>query len=56
MAKTYKLVKLESEEDPKYFYTVKKPGKGLGAQQKLRLRKYNPRAMRHMWFKEVRLK
>ena len=56
MAKSYKNVKLESEEEPKHFYTTQKPTKGLGASQKLRLRKYNPRAMEHQWYKEVRLK
>ena len=56
MAKSYKNVKLESEEEPKHFYTTQKPTKGLGASQKLRLKKYNPRAMKHMWYKEVRLK
>lgn len=54
--KTYKLIKLESEEEPKHFYTAKKPTKGLKASDKLRLRKYNPYAMRHMFYKEVRLK
>ena len=56
MAKSYKKIKMESEEKPTHFYTATKPTKGLGATQKLRLRKYNPRAMRHMWYKEVRLK
>ena len=54
--KTYKKIKMESEEKPTHFYTTTKPTKGLGATQKLRLKKYNPRAMRHMWYKEVRLK
>jgi len=56
MANTSKIVKLESEEEPKHFYTTKKPTRGLGASEKLRLKKYNPRAMRHMFYKEVRLK
>ena len=56
MAKTYKNIKLESEGEPKHFYTTKKPGKGMGAMAKLRLRKYNPRAMEHQWYKEVKLK
>jgi ribosomal protein L33 len=56
MAKSYKNIKLESEGEPKHFYTTKKPARGLGASKKLRLRKYNPRAMEHQWYKEVRLK
>jgi len=58
MATAYKIIKLESEpkDEPKHFYTTKKPTKGLGAAEKLRLRKYNPRAMKHMYYKEVRLK
>ena len=56
MAKSYKIVKMESEGTPKHFYTTTKPTKGLGASKKLRLRKYNPLAMRHMYYKEVKLK
>ena len=54
MAKSFRLIKLESEEEPKHFYTTKKPLKGTKAGDKLRLRKYNPRAMKHVWYKEVR--
>jgi len=54
MAKSFRLVKLESEEEPKHFYTTKKPMKGTKAGDKLRLRKYNPRAMKHMWYIEKR--
>ena len=46
----------EPEDEPKHFYTTKKPTRGEKAGVKLRLRKYNPRAMKHMWYKEVRLK
>ena len=54
MAKSFRLIKLESEEEPRHYYTTKKPGKGMGASKKLRLRKYNPRAMKHMWYIEKR--
>ncbi len=54
--KSYKIIKLESEEEPKHFYTTIKPARGLGASKKLRKRKYNPRAMKHMWYKETKLK
>ena len=54
MAKSYRIVKLVSEEDTGYFYTTKKPGKGAGASDKLRLRKYDPVIQKHCWFKEVR--
>jgi ribosomal protein L33 len=45
---------MESEEEPRHFYTAKKPLRGLKAGVKLRLRKYNPRAMKHMWYIEKR--
>ena len=54
MAKSYRIVKLVSEEDTGYFYTTKKPGKGTGASDKLRMRKYDPVIRKHCWFKEVR--
>ena len=54
--KSYKIIKLESEEEPKHFYTIIKPARGLEASKKLRKRKYNPRAMKHMWYKETKLK
>ena len=52
MAKSYRIVKLVSEEDTGYYYTTKKPTKGLGASEKLRLKKYDPVIMKHCWFKE----
>ena len=54
MAKSYRIVKLVSEEDTGYFYTTTKPSKGTGASEKLRLRKYAPVVQMHCWFKEVR--
>ncbi len=52
MAKSYRIVKMVSEEDTGYFYTTTKPSKGLGASNKLRLKKYDPVIMKHCWFKE----
>ena len=52
--KNYRIVKMVSEEEPKHYYTTTVPTKGIKAQNKLRLRKYNPRAMKHMWYKQVR--
>ena len=52
MAKSYRKIKLVSEEDTGYFYTTTKPTKGLGASEKLRLRKYDPVIQMHCWFKE----
>ena len=52
MAKSFRIVKLVSEEDTGYYYTTTKPNKGLGASTKLRLRKYDPVIMKHCWFKE----
>jgi len=54
MAKSYRIVKMVSEEDTGYYYTTIKSNKGLGAAKKLRLRKYDPVIMKHCWFKEVR--
>ena len=54
MAKDYRIVKLVSEEKPTHYYTTTIPTKGMKAQTKLRLKKYNPRAMKHMWYKQVR--
>ena len=48
MAKSYRIVKLVSEEDTGYYYTTTKPNKGLGAANKLRLkevRSSNPDAL-----------
>mgnify|MGYP003322074482 FL=1 len=56
MAKSYRIIKLESEESPKHFYTAKKPMRGEKAGVKLRLKKYNPYAMKHMWYNEKKLK
>ena len=52
MAKSYRIVKLVSEEDTGYYYTTKKPNKGQGAMNKLRLKKYVPVIQMHCWFKE----
>jgi len=52
MAKSYRIVKLVSEEDTGYYYTTKKPNKGQGAMNKLRLKKYDPVIQMHCWFKE----
>ena len=54
MAKSYRIVKLVSEEDTGYFYTTTKPNKGAGVSEKLRMRKYDPKLGMHCWFKEVR--
>jgi len=52
MAKSYRIVKLVSEENTGYYYTTTKPTRGLGAAEKLRLRKYDPVIQMHCWFKE----
>jgi len=54
MAKPYRIVKLVSEEDTGYYYMATKPTKGVKASVKLRLKKYDPKLMKHCWFKEVR--
>ena len=54
--KNRRIVKLESEGMPRHFYTTYRPRGGMKSGTKLRLKKYNPLAMKHMWYKEVRLK
>ena len=54
MAKSFRIVKMVSEEDTGYFYTTTKPNKGTGAMNKLRLRKYDSVLMKHCYFKEVK--
>ena len=52
MAKSYRIVKMVSEEATGYYYTTTKPTKGLKAGEKLRLKKYDPIIRKHCWFKE----
>ena len=52
MAKSYRIVKMVSEENTGYFYTTTRPTRGLKANEKLRLKKYDPVIRKHVWFKE----
>ena len=52
MAKSYRIVKMVSEEGTGYYYTTTRPTKGLKAGVKLRLKKYDPVIRKHCWFKE----
>tara|TARA_Y100001947_G_C10058222_1_gene185170 strand:- start:189 stop:362 length:174 start_codon:yes stop_codon:yes gene_type:complete len=52
MAKSYRIVKMVSEEGTGYYYTTTRPTKGLKAGVKLRLKKYDPIIRKHCWFKE----
>ena len=52
--KSYRIIKLVSEDEPRHYYTTTIPTKGVKAGVKLRLRKYNPRAMKHMYYIEKR--
>ena len=54
--KNRRIVKLESEGMPRHFYTTYRPTGGMKSGTKLRLKKYNPRAMEHQYYKEVKLK
>ena len=54
MAKSYKIVKMVSEADTGYYYTITRPTKGLKASTKLRMKRYDPVIMKHCWFKEVK--
>ena len=54
MAKSYRIVKMVSEENTGYFYTTTRPTKGLKANEKLRLKKYDPVIRKHVLFKETK--
>ena len=54
MAKSYRIVKLVSEEETGYYYMAPKPTKGPKTANKLRFKKYDPVVRKHVWFKEVR--
>ena len=54
MAKSYRIVKLVSEEGTGDYYTTMKPTKGQKSGEKLRLKKYDKKLRKHVWFKEVR--
>ena len=54
-------IRLVSEAGTGYFYTTTKNPKakdkaGKGASDKLRLKKYDPKAHAHVWFKEAKIK
>ena len=52
MAKSYRIVKMVSEEDTGYYYTTTRSTKGPKTANKLRLKKYDPVIQKHCWFKE----
>ena len=54
MAKSYRIVKLVSEEGTGDYYTTMKPTKGQKAAENLRLEKYDKKLRKHVWCKEVR--
>jgi large subunit ribosomal protein L33 len=47
-------IKLESTAGTGFFYTTTK-AKGIGAQKKLKLKKYDPKAGKHVEFVEKKL-
>ena len=48
------LIKLESTADTGYFYVTKKNPRTMT--EKLQLKKYDPRARKHVVFKETKMK
>ena len=52
--KSFRVVKLVSEEGTGYYYMATKPTKGVKAGVKLRMKKYDAKLRKHVWFKEVR--
>ena len=54
MAKTYRIVKLVSEEGTGVYYMATKPTKGPKTADKLRFKNYDKKLWRHVWFKDVR--
>lgn len=57
MAKTHILRLLVNEEHPETgtVYIIKKPGGGLKAGNKIRLRKYDKRLKKHCWFVDKKM-
>ena len=55
--KTYDIVNLVSEDNPKcgFRYTKKRTNKGMKAGERMRFRKYNPVTRKHEWFVEKKL-
>jgi large subunit ribosomal protein L33 len=47
------IIKLESEAKTGYFYTTMKNKRTTPG--KLRLKKYDPKARQHVWFKETKV-
>ena len=47
-------IKMVSEEGTGYFYTTTKNRKTTT--QKLKFKKYDPKARKHVWFKEAKIK
>ncbi|MCP4867988.1 MAG: 50S ribosomal protein L33 [Proteobacteria bacterium] len=47
-------IKMVSEEGTGYFYTTTKNKKTMSG--KLRLKKYDPKVRKHVWFKESKMK
>ena len=52
MAKSYRIVKMVSEEDTGYYYTTTRSTKGPKTADKLRLKKYDPVIRNHWCFNE----
>lgn len=52
--KSYRIIKLVSEEGTGYYYTTTKPTKGPKTADKLRFKKYDPVVRKHVYFKEVK--
>lgn len=48
------LIKLVSEEGTGYFYTTTKNKRTMP--DKLRMKKYDPKVRKHVWFKEAKIK
>jgi large subunit ribosomal protein L33 len=48
------LIRLVSEEGTGYFYTTSKNKRTMP--DKLRLKKYDPKLRKHVWFKEAKIK
>lgn len=47
------LIRLVSEEGTGYFYTTSKNKRK--SRDKLRMKKYDPKLRRHVWFKETKI-
>ena len=56
MAKAKNLIRMISQEGTGTFFVTKKNPKGIGAQKKIELRKFDKKLRKHVIFREAKIK